>query len=220
MRITSQMMTTVEKKAGIDTRRKSILDYMNERNRNALLGKLKGSSTASDSVTKTKYEKLENAAEDLLTQAEGFIDESEEGLFAKAAQSDDNTKLCEAAKNLADLYNNLLTSMKGCTSSALQQFYYQNLKSAASDSVEPLSKIGMAVGTDGKLTVDDDKLSECTADELKQVFGVDSEFMAKLVFVSVKIGSNAASYVESSRSTYTQTGNSGTTYGSNYDARG
>ena len=220
MRITAQMMTTVEKKAGIDTKRKSILDYMNESNRNALLGKLKSSSTSSDSVNKTRYEKLETATENLLTQAEGFIDESEEGLFTEAVQSGDNTKLCEAVRNLAELYNGLLTATKDCASSALQQFYYQNLKSAATDSSEQLAEIGITVGTDGKLTVDDDKMSECTADELKQVFGVDSEFMAKLVFVSVKIGSNAASYVESSRSTYTQTGSTTTTYGSSYDMRG
>lgn len=208
MRITSHMLSLAEQKLGLSVSRRSLLDFINsEKNGNSLLNALSSKKGSfSDTLNRAKYEKLEKTAEELEAQAK------------KMAEGSEKDDLYAETEKLAKTYNSLLDAMSR-HGGALNSFYRQNLKDIAVHDEELLRSVGISVQKDGTLEVDKDKLSAASLEELKKAVGADSDFAAKLSYISSKIADNAEANAKSYSSGYLPNGNITSNYQSKYDFR-
>ena len=85
MRITTQMLNETARKTGLPVNNSSLLNYVNKKDNNSLLGSLQNSMTQKSDIAKKKsYEKLEDAADSLEEAAKALTNEKGDSLFAKA----------------------------------------------------------------------------------------------------------------------------------------
>ena len=204
MRITTQMLNKSARKAGLPINNTSLLNYINGNSSNTMLNALnKNSST--NAATKTKYEKLEKTADQLSEAASAFTATGKDSLFSKARESGDNQDIYNAVENFVGKYNSTISALKN-TSSTLNDYYSQMLKSAASDNKEALESIGITIAKDGSLSVDKDKLKEADIDTLEKVLGNTKGFTQKAAYVASRISDNAHTNQSSLSSQYSSTG--------------
>ena len=218
MRITTQMLNRSARKAGLPINNTSLLNYINGNSNNTLLNALNKNS-ATDVATKTKYEKLEKAADQLSEAASVFIATGEDSLFSKARESGDNQDVYNAVEDFVGKYNSTLSALKN-TSSTLNDYYSQMLKSAASDNKEALESIGITIAKDGSLSVDKDKLKETDIDTLEKVLGNTKGFTQKAAYVADRVSDNAHTNQSSLSSQYSSTGSLYSALASKYNLYG
>ena len=218
MRITTQMLNESARKAGLPINGTSLLNYINGNSNNTLLNALNKSS-ATDAATKTKYEKLEKAADQLSEAASVFMATGEDSLFSKARESGDNQDIYNAVEDFVGKYNSTLSALKN-TSSTLNDYYSQMLKSAASDNKEALESIGISIAKDGSLSVDKDKLKETDIDTLEKVLGNTKGFTQKAAYVADRVSDNAHTNQSSLSSQYSSTGSLYSALASKYNLYG
>ena len=218
MRITTQMLNESARKAGLPINGTSLLNYINGNSNNTLLNALNKNS-ATDVATKTKYEKLEKAADQLSEAASVFIATGEDSLFSKARESGDNQDVYNAVEDFVGKYNSTLSALKN-TSSTLNDYYSQMLKSAASDNKEALESIGITIAKDGSLSVDKDKLKETDIDTLEKVLGNTKGFTQKAAYVADRVSDNAHTNQSSLSSQYSSTGSLYSALASKYNLYG
>ena len=218
MRITTQMLNESARKAGLPINGTSLLNYINGSSNNTLLNALNKSS-ATDAATKTKYEKLEKAADQLSKAASVFMATGEDSLFSKARESGDNSDVYNAVEDFVGKYNSTLSALKN-TSSTLNDYYSQMLKSAASDNKEALESIGITIAKDSSLSVDKDKLKEADIDTLEKVLGNTKGFTQKAAYVADRVSDNAHTNQSSLSSQYSSTGSIYSALASKYDLFG
>ena len=218
MRITTQMLNESARKAGLPINGTSLLNYINGNSNNTLLNALNKNS-ATDVATKTKYEKLEKAADQLSEAASVFIATGEDSLFSKARESGDNQDVYNAVEVFVGKYNSTLSALKN-TSSTLNDYYSQMLKSAASDNKEALESIGITIAKDGSLSVDKDKLKEADIDTLEKVLGNTKGFTQKAAYVADRVSDNAHTNQSSLSSQYSSTGSLYSALASKYNLYG
>ena len=218
MRITTQMLNESARKAGLPINGTSLLNYINGNSNNTLLNALNKNS-ATDVATKTKYEKLEKAADQLSEAASVFIATGEDSLFSKARESGDNQDVYNVVEDFVGKYNSTLSALKN-TSSTLNDYYSQMLKSAASDNKEALESIGITIAKDGSLSVDKDKLKEADIDTLEKVLGNTKGFTQKAAYVADRVSDNAHTNQSSLSSQYSSTGSLYSALASKYNLYG
>ncbi|MBD5546167.1 MAG: hypothetical protein HDQ97_01975 [Lachnospiraceae bacterium] len=218
MRITTQMLNESARKAGLPVNGTSLLNYINGNSNNTLLNALNKSS-ATDAATKTKYEKLEKAADQLSEAASVFMATGEDSLFSKARESGDNQDVYNAVEDFVGKYNSTLSALKN-TSGTLNDYYSQMLKSAASDNKEALENIGITIAKDGSLSVDKDKLKEADIDTLEKVLGNTKGFTQKAAYVADRVSDNAHTNQSSLSSQYSSTGSLYSALASKYNLYG
>ena len=218
MRITTQMLNESARKAGLPVNGTSLLNYINGNSNNTLLNALNKSS-ATDAANKTKYEKLEKAADQLSKAASVFMATGDDALFSKARESGDNQDVYNAVEDFVGKYNSTLSALKN-TSSTLNDYYSQMLKSAASDNKEALESIGITIAKDGSLSVDKDKLKETDIDTLEKVLGNTKGFTQKAAYVADRVSDNAHTNQSSLSSQYSSTGSLYSALASKYNLYG
>ena len=218
MRITTQMLNESARKAGLPINGTSLLNYINGSSNNTLLNALNKSS-ATDAATKTKYEKLEKAADQLSEAASVFMATGDDSLFSKARESGDNQDIYNAVEDFVGKYNSTLSALKN-TSVTLNDYYSQMLKSAASDNKEALESIGITIAKDGSLSVDKDKLKEADIDTLEKVLGNTKGFTQKAAYVADRVSDNAHTNQSSLSSQYSSTGSLYSALASKYNLYG
>ena len=218
MRITTQMLNESARKAGLPINGTSLLNYINGNSNNTLLNALNKNSTT-DAATKTKYEKLEKTADQLSEAASAFTATGKDSLFSKARESGDNQDIYNAVENFVGKYNSTISALKN-TSSTLNDYYSQMLKSAASDNKEALESIGITIAKDGSLSVDKDKLKEADIDTLEKVLGNTTGITKKVAYVSGRVSDNAQTNQSSLSNQYSSTGSLYSTLASKYNLYG
>ena len=218
MRITTQMLNESARQAGLPINGTSLLNYINGSSNNTLLNALNKSS-ATDAATKTKYEKLEKAADQLSEAASVFMATGEDSLFSKARESGDNQDVYNAVEDFVGKYNSTLSALKN-TSSTLNDYYSQMLKSAASDNKDALESSGITIAKDGSLSVDKDKLKEADIDTLEKVLGNTKGFTQKAAYVADRVSDNAHTNQSSLSSQYSSTGSLYSALASKYNLYG
>ena len=204
MRITTQMLNESARKAGLPINSNSLLNYVNGNSDNTLLNALNKSRTT-DAVSKTKYEKLEKAADQLSKAASVFMATGEDSLFSKARESEDSQDIYNAVEDFVGKYNSTLSTLKNA-SGGLNDYYSQMLKSAVSDNKEALESIGITVAKDGSLSVDKDKMKGTDIDTLEKVLGNTTGITKKVAYVSGRVSDNAQTNQNSLSSQYSSTG--------------
>ncbi|MCM1107393.1 MAG: hypothetical protein NC355_10670 [Blautia sp.] len=218
MRITTQMLNESARKAGLPINNTSLLNYINGSHSDTLLNALNKSGN-SDIAARTKYEKLEKAADQLSEAASALMAGGENSIFSKAGESGDSQGICNAAEDFARKYNSTLSALKNVPGS-LNDFYSQMLKSAFSDNEKALESIGIRAAKDGTLSVDKDMLKGTDIDALEKVFGSTTDFAQKVAYVSGRVSDNARANQSSLTSQYSSTGSLYSSVAGRYDQFG
>ena len=135
MRITDQVMNATARKAGVPVNL-SLVDYLNKSSKNSLEDMF-GVGNSANPAKKSSYEKLEKKAEELAKNAQAFLAEGQDSIFAKAKESGDNEELCSQVEKLLSSYNDTLKALKP-SASPLDDYYRQMLKDAAEENSEAL----------------------------------------------------------------------------------
>ncbi len=215
MRVTTQMTNQTAAQTGIAVNSVSLVNYLSDDDvdTSTLLDSLNTSSASIDA-----YEDIEDAASSLTSAIEALTDDNDESIFAAASESGDSTEIVESVKTLVESYNDLLDKLSDSTS-AIDSYYLKALQKLLSSNSDELSALGITIGSDGSLSVDEDVLGEASVEDLEAMFGADSSFMDSLASLSAKVEDSAAAQIESTSSTYTSSASTTSSYtsSSSYD---
>ena len=125
-----------------------------------------------------------------------------------------NDKVISAVKTYAKSYNNLIDSSKKSLASGVSA-NVQNLMDLTQRSKDDLASIGVAVGSDGKLTVDEDTLKQSTNDTVKSVFSNGGSYGTGAATWTSLVNYYASS--AASNGTYTSSGSYSAAAASSYN---
>lgn len=220
MRITSQMLNENMKKAGVGGQRRTLLDYIKTGKNSNLFNVMNTKAGAAvNSAGMARYEKLDKAADKLVSQLEKLTSDKEDSVMNKAKESGDRTQLYKDVETMADSFNDMLSAMKFTTGN-LNSFYRKSVKDLVEEHKEALAEIGISVGSDGSLDVDKTKFNDAAFEKVEEILGEKSAFISKLAFVSQHIGENAEANIETATSSYLPSGISSSGRQNRYDVRG
>ncbi len=217
MRVTDQIINETARRAGVPVNM-SLVDYLNKSQKDDF-SDVFGTEASTNLAKKNSYEKLEKKAEELVKNAQAFLAEGQDSMFAKAKESGDYEEVYSQVEKLLDSYNATLKSLKG-SSSTLDSYYSQMLKDAAGENSEALKTAGITIGKDGTLSIDKEKLKELDKESLEKLFGPSGTFTEKIAFLGERVADNAGANALSYSSKYNASGNSYAAFGSKYDIWG
>lgn len=208
MRITTKMLNESARKAGLPVNNTSLLNYINTKNNgNTLLEALnKKKETATNTIEKRNYEKLDKEADKLTQASEMLLKDGENSIFEQAKTSGDNQKIYDNVENLFESYNSTLKELRN-NSNTMNDFYRNMLLETTTEEKECLADVGITFAKDGTAKVDMEQLKAADLESLEGIFGKDSEFVNKVGFLSTRISDNADAYIKSLNSTYNAGGN-------------
>ena len=221
IRVTTYMLNEASKKAGLPINSSSLLNYINNDNKsNPLLESLQNNKEKVQSQNQKLYEKLKDAAEALEDTSKTLGSDKKDNIFEKAKQSGDSTEAIKNIKTLIEQYNELKKQLEKDAASPISAYYGRTIKELAAQNSEALSALGITVGKDGSIVIDENKLKEAKIEDLEKMFGSDSEFIQKLQYLAMHVSDNAAAEVKSLGNMYGQDANAFSSYTSNkYDWR-
>lgn len=219
MRITSGMTGAASLEAGMSLTGNSLVNYLNGGDSDSLVNSLGEShhSTA-NALSKGKYEKMREAAENLEQQAEKMKATDGKSLYDQARESGDLTEVQGEAKKLVSAYNTMLDKLR-TDMTTMGRFYQQSLKEAAAENKDALKSIGISLDKNGRMNIDQEKFKSADADRLESVFGADGTLSAKLNLIAGKVTESAEANLKSVSSQYNAAGNSVDTLLRSYDAK-
>lgn len=219
IRITNHMLNETSKKAGLPVNSSSLLNYINNDNKgNTLLDSLQNNSAKKTETQNSKlYKKLQEAAEALEKTAKSLGSEKTDNFFEKAKQSGDNSEVVKNVKTLIEQYNETKKQLIN-SGTQINAYYSQTMKQLASKNSEALSEIGITIGKDGSMTIDESKLSAAKIEDLEKLFGSDSEFIQRIQYLAAHVSDNASAEIKSFANQYGQDANAFSSYvSSKYD---
>lgn len=220
MRITTQMLDETAKRTGIPINRTNLLSYINnsgQDNANSLLDALKEEKDKKVTAENTEiYKKLEKAADSLKEQSAKFAATGEDSFFEKFKDGGDNEELYAGVKNYVKCFNDTLSALKKAPG-LLNDYYRQMMAEAAQDSSGALENIGISVGKDGTLSLDEEKLKDSKVEDIKAAFGPSGEFSSKAGFLADRVSDNAQTNARSVTNQYDASGSLYSQLASQYD---
>lgn len=160
---------------------------------------------------KGKAEDLSKAAQSLYKDNKLFekidVKKTDEQGNETVVKDYDREKINSRIKDFADSYNAMMKEAKSSDDKAIQ-YAVKNTQKKTDSNKNMLDRIGITVGSDGMLTVDDDKLQDAEMSDIQILFsgigsyayGIDSNAASVSNYVSGKISdsslytSNATTY--------------------------
>ena len=125
MRITTQMLANSAAKSGIPIQRTSLLDIINNKSSQNLLGTIgKSMNTTSTGATKNNYAKLEDLSEKLSQSASKLAGSDKDSIYDKAKESGDTTDILSDVNKMVEAYNATMKQLK-TTGGIMNEFYQQ-----------------------------------------------------------------------------------------------
>lgn len=216
IRVTTYMLNEASKKAGLPINSSSLLNYINNDNKgNPLLESLQNNKEKAQSQNQKLYEKLQDAAEALENAAGALGSEKKDSIFEKAKQSGDSTEAVKNIKTLIEQYNELKKQLEKDAASPISAYYGRTIKELAVQNSDMLSALGITVGKDGSIAIDENKLKAAKIEDLEKMFGSDSEFIQKLQYLAAHVSDNASAEIKSLGNLYGQDANAFSSYVSN-----
>ena len=177
-------------------------------NKEDTLSKLLNQNKQSISTAKDDAEVLvgiEEAASNLKESANKLLDKSK-------AESVYNTEnLYNNVKEFVDNYNGVIDAAEDTNTSSIAK-NLNNMINQTKANQNMLSKIGIEIGEDNKLTLNKDKLMSADADTVKSMLGSTGSYGYRVSASASMINFNAE-YEASRANTYTSSGN----YSNNYN---
>ena len=231
MRITTQMLANSAAKSGIPIQRTSLLDIINNKSSQNLLGTIgksmnTTSTGATDILRKNNYAKLkeefertiretlEDLSEKLSQSASKLAGSDKDSIYDKAKESGDTTDILSDVNKMVEAYNATMKQLK-TTGGIMNEFYQQQLKNIPAGSKESLESIGISQAKDGSLIVDEKVFRNADADTLQKVLGGENGIASKIGFLGEHINKNASENVVSASNRY---GSNGATYMEAFEA--
>lgn len=213
-RMTTQMVSTTKRRAGLSSRRSSMLSSVRNRRSGNLgtsyrMGMMNANTIQSSRLARSSYERLQKASSSLVEQA---------GLLAEKADTGGKALTDTAAKVVTD-FNDTLKCLKQATG-VLNDYYRQSLKETVTGQKKELEAIGITVATDGSLSLDKEKLAEADEEKVKKLLGTSSAFVKRISAVASRAADNARASMESASSQYTASGGLASSYLSRYNFKG
>lgn len=208
MRITTQMLNNTRQRAGLPIN-SSLVDFMQKGSSKNWKSSLNATNKVTNSLAKSKYEKLEKSSTELSEQTDKLAEKVDNG----------STEIGEEAASLVDKFNETLRNLKQA-SGALNSYYFSSLKETATSNKDALAEIGITVAADGTLTLNKETLGSADGEKVKKLLGSAGTFATKVNFVAARVADNAAANVESASSYYSADGSLGNSYLSKYNLKG
>lgn len=146
---------------------KLMKSYYNEQNKTSVSEKTSVNKTKKELDTdKTGLAQMKKEADGLKNAADAL---NKEELWKTANGEDSQDKIVSAVKSFTKEYNDVLSQSAKVNSKDVSQSsrYMQSMTNTMS---KALSKIGVTVGTDGKLSVDEDALKKANTSSVKAMF--------------------------------------------------
>ena len=117
MRITTQMLANSAAKSGIPIQRTSLLDIINNKSSQNLLGTIgksmnTTSTGATDILRKNNYAKLEDLSEKLSQSASKLAGSDKDSIYDKAKESGDTTDILSDVNKMVEAYNATMKQLK------------------------------------------------------------------------------------------------------------
>lgn len=215
MRVTRNMIKESKRRAG-DRKTSSVTT---RKEKDGRLSPLKGRTTTANTVQRNSYEKLESSSARLVKKADVLSAKGEDSLFRKAGEGGEKQKIADAAKEFVAMYNETLTNVKKAPG-VLNEYYYKMLKEVASDNAKALEGIGITIGRDGSLDLNERKFLAAETDTLEKVLGGSDSFVQKTSFVAGRISDNAQSNLDSMSGRYNSAGLLQSALAGRYNFRG
>jgi len=159
---------------------------------------------------------MEKTAQSLKEQSEKLAETGEKSFWEKMKESGSTEEACKEVQSYVERYNATLSSLKNSTD-VLDQYYCQMLQDAAEQNSEQLEKIGITIGKKGTLSIDKEKLSAASIEDIQNAFTGSGELASRTAFLSERVKDHAQAGIESASSQYDVKGNLYTQFASQFD---
>ena len=146
------------------------------------------------------YTGIGGSAEGLRSAASALSSKAEDNVFDKARETGSSDELLRQAKAMVNGYNDTMKGLKG-SSEMSNSVYNDMLGNAVKENSKALSEIGISVGRDNSLSIDEKKFQSAGIDKIEQTLGKGSGLTDRLSFVSEYVSRNAAANATRSLST-------------------
>lgn len=211
MRVTTGMLN--RNHGGVTGSRKSLLSHLKPSREGgvaglAAMGAARGTS-ALRRTEKAGYEKLGNAADRLVSQADMLANKVDKG----------SSEIDSQAEGLVEAYNSALDAL-GDASGVLNSYYHQMMKGSFSDNGSELAEIGISMNSRGKLVLDKEKLKAADAEKVKKLLGSEGDFLKRVSHVASRVSDNAAVNRQNLSNSYNSRGDIMNSYLSRYNKKG
>lgn len=211
MRVTTGMLN--RNRGGVTGSRKSLLSHI-QRNREGGIAGLKAlgavrSESALRRTEKAGYEKLGNAADSLVSQADRLAEKVDKG----------SAEIDSLAEGMVEAYNSTVGAL-GDAEGVLNNYYHRTMKQSFSDNCVELGEIGISMNSRGKLVLDKEKLKAADAEKVKKLLGSEGDFLKRVSLVASRVSDNAAANRQSLSNSYNARGNIMNSYLSKYNKKG
>ncbi|MDC7280548.1 hypothetical protein NXH64_13680 [Butyrivibrio fibrisolvens] len=124
-----------------------------------------------------KYKKVDQAANSLLDALNSL---SKEDLYkAEEGKEYDNSNLLKSVSNYVTAYNNTISNLTSCGGSLNNSFKTEFLE-AFKENSEAFANIGITMSTDGKLSINQDKLKTAKAEDIQKLLGASSKYVKNI----------------------------------------
>lgn len=210
MRITKGMLNMTRRRAGLQEKGSALLNYVGQKGgAGARLKAMDATNVRAARQEGIGYDRLEKSA-DGLTSA----------VSALTAKADDGSgDISGAVVSMVEKYNETLKNLKNVTG-VLNHFYWQSMREIAQTNQGKLAEIGIAVASDGSLSLDKEKLAGADAEKVKGLFGSKGDFAQRAGYLSARVADNAKANAASTNSRYNSRGSVADSYLSKYNFRG
>lgn len=128
-------------------------------------------------VDKTGLSNMKKEADGMKEAAEAL---GKDALWEKTDGEYDVEKIAGAVKKFASEYNDVVSQGEKVSSTAVLQSM-RFLKSMTNTMSKALSKVGISVGTDGKMTVDEEKMKKADMGSVKSLFSGAGSYGSQMV---------------------------------------
>ena len=167
------LLNMLNKKSG-----DSLISQIVTDNQTAYDKKMEELGVTSSSSDNSKYTAVEKASTNLISAISTL---KEDGLYeAEDGEEYDSSSLLKAVSNFATAYNTEITNLTSC-GGALYNNFYSELDDDIEENAEAFSSIGISLSSDGKIVIDQDKLSSASVDDIKALFDDEQGSMNGLV---------------------------------------
>lgn len=161
-------------------------------------------STSTSKDTVSTIAGVEKSAKNLKSAADKLVQSGSESVFKQTAGEYDTDKIYDAVNNFASAYNDVITKASASDSSSIENAV-KSMKNATAVNAKALSRIGITIGSDNKLSVDEKTFKAADMNSVKSLFNGNGSFGYQTEVKASMIDSAAS--LEAGRSnTYTGSG--------------
>lgn len=152
-----------------------------------------GKNTKVNSTGTVALSTVKSEASDLVTSAKKLTATGKDSLFASEEKYDADATY-KAVSNFITQYNDTVDALSKVSSTAVKNAgnHMQNMTNIMS---KGLSKVGITVGTDGKLTVDEQKFKAADMSKVKALFNGSSSYAGVVSSAAGRVASQAGNQI-------------------------